>query len=177
MQYFIGIVPPDEYINKVIEFQKRWENNMIFHITEPHITVKAQGGLTIDEKWLSTVKDVCGKFPSFKVELNKPKFFWDSVLFLSVHSKQVYELHNLLVKAISPSSELIKKYMELDHFEAHLTLGQTYFGLTSKELIEMKKLAEKDLMPYPTFEVNFIRIYREVEQDQYKKYIDIPLLG
>lgn len=65
-------------------------------LQKPHITVKAQGGLSIDEKWLSTVNDVCKKFPSFKVELNESKFFGDSVLFLSVKSYQVYELHNVL---------------------------------------------------------------------------------
>lgn len=66
MQYFIGIVPPDEVKSRIIKFQTRWENNSLLQVVEPHITVKAQGGLTSDKNWVSTVEKICKDIPSFK---------------------------------------------------------------------------------------------------------------
>ena len=41
--YFIGIAPPAEYLERVEHFQRKWMN---FLFVEPHVTLKAQGGLT-----------------------------------------------------------------------------------------------------------------------------------
>jgi hypothetical protein len=79
---------------------QQWENNQLIDVVEPHITVKAQGGLTADKNWIREVKKVCQGFPTFKVSLNEPKFFGDSVVFLSVDSEKIYELHQKIVKAI-----------------------------------------------------------------------------
>lgn len=175
MQYFIGIVPPDEYKEKTIKIQQRWKSNLLVDVVEPHITVKAQGGLTADLEWIETLKKICENFSVFNISLNQPMFFGESVLFLSITSEKIFELHQKIVKAISPDSELIKKYMELDNYVPHLTMGQTYWGLPSKELKVMAKIIEKELSPYPTFEVSFIRIYQEIETNRYVKYLDIPL--
>lgn len=40
MQYFIGIVPPQKYTARIIQFQNRWSNNRLPQVVEPHITVK-----------------------------------------------------------------------------------------------------------------------------------------
>ncbi|MCM3737069.1 2'-5' RNA ligase family protein [Bacillus cytotoxicus] len=175
MQYFIGIVPSDEYKEKIFKVQQRLENNLLVDVVEPHITVKAQGGLTADLEWIEKLKKICANFPVFNISLNQPMFFGESVLFLSVTSEKIFELHQKIVKAISPDSELIKKYMELDNYVPHLTMGQTAFGLSSKDLKVMAKIIEKELSPYPTFEVSFIRIYQEKETNKYVKYLDIPL--
>jgi hypothetical protein len=47
VEYFIGIVPPEEYMKRIECFQRRWMNYLG---VEPHITLKAQGGLTSDKK-------------------------------------------------------------------------------------------------------------------------------
>ena len=40
----------------------------------------------------------------------------------------------------------------------------------------MEKLAEKELIPYPIFEVNSIRVYElNIEEKRYEKYMDIYL--
>jgi 2'-5' RNA ligase len=62
MQYFIGIIPPIEYQQQIIEFQKRWTNNHLPGVVEPHVTLKAQGGLTADLAWVDSVKDICSNF-------------------------------------------------------------------------------------------------------------------
>jgi 2'-5' RNA ligase len=54
-EYFIGIVPPKEYLDRIEQFQRKW----IKHLgVEPHITLKAQGGLTLDKTWINKVKKV-----------------------------------------------------------------------------------------------------------------------
>ena len=99
----------------------------------------------------------------------------DDIFYLSATSKELYKLHNSIVQEISPSESLIQKYFELDDFTPHITLGKTYFGLSKQELKDMARLAEEELSPYPTFKVDFIRVYQEVEPLKYVKYLDIPL--
>ena len=94
----------------------------------------------------------------------------------------LHELHKKIVQEISPSEDLIKQYFELDAFIPHLTLGKVQYGgnistgLSENELKEMEKLVYKELMPYPVFEVNFIRVYKlNIKKQRYGKYMDIPL--
>jgi len=54
--------------------------------------------------------------------------------------------------------------------------GDISTGLSKKELKDMEQLADKELIPYPVFEVNFIRIYKlNIEKQRYEKYLDISL--
>lgn len=175
MQYFIGVVPSNEYQERIKKFQQQWEKNKLPKVVEPHITVKAQGGLTPDKMWLRELEKVCRDMSPFKIRLNKPAFFGDHVLFLRVESDHVYELHRKIVQSIAPGQEMIKRYMELDDYVPHLTIGQTYWGLSSQELIDMSKKIEGALSPYPSFEVEFVRVYNEIEPNTYRKYLDVPL--
>ena len=102
-------------------------------------------------------------------------FFGEDILYLSATSNELNNLHKSIVLAISPSNDLIKKYFELDDFVPHMTLAKTNYGLSKKELSEMGKLAEKELSPFPIFEVRFVRVYQEIETNKYTKYLDIPL--
>lgn len=90
-------------------------------------------------------------------------------------SQELCQLHNKIVQLINPSNELIKKYFELEDFVPHLTLGKTYFGMSSEELKEMAREAQKFLTPYPTFNVEQIRVYQEIEPLKYVPYKDIAL--
>jgi 2'-5' RNA ligase len=111
------------------------------------------------------------------MNLDKPMYFGDFILYLSVNSSNLLDLHQKVVREISPSDDLIKKYFELDDFVPHLTLGKLQNGLTIQELRDMEKLAENELTPYPNFEVNFIRIYElSIEKQRYEKYLDIFLV-
>ena len=178
-EYFIGIVPPKEYMERIEHFQRKWMNHLG---VEPHVTLKAQGGLTTDEKWIDKVKKVCENFKSFQLSLDKPMYFGHTILYLSVTSNDLYNLHQEIVQEISPSEDLIKQYFELDDFVPHLTLGKEVYGgsistgMSKQELNNMEKLVDKELTPYPTFEVTFIRIYElNNEMQRYVKYVDISL--
>lgn len=174
-EYFIGIVPPKEYMDRIEHLQRKWMKHLG---VEPHITLKAQGGLTLDKKWIDKVKKVCENFEPFQMSLDKPMYFGDFILYLSVNSNNLLDIHQKIVQEISPSDDEIKKYFELDDFVPHLTLGKVQNGLSIQELRDMEKLAEKELTPYPNFEVNFIRIYElSIEKQRYDKYLDIPLIN
>ncbi|MBT2641930.1 2'-5' RNA ligase family protein [Bacillus sp. ISL-41] len=178
-EYFIGIVPPEEYLTRVVQLQSKWISQLG---VEPHITLKAQGGLTPDKKWINKVKRVCENFKPFQVSLGKPSYFGDNILYLSVNSNKLHQLHQKIVQEISPSGELIKQYFELDAFVPHLTLGKEQYGgnispgLSTKELQEMERAAGIELSPYPEFEVDFIRVYQlNNEKQRYEKYLDVTL--
>ena len=171
-EYFIGIVPPQEYLKRIERFQRKWLDSLI---VEPHITLKAQGGLTSDKEWIEQVEKVCLTIKPFHITLSNPTYFGDNILYLSVDSNHLQNVHQKIVKEISPSAELIKKYFELDDFVGHLTLAKEQYGLSKQDLKDMEELASKELTPYPTFEVTFIRIYElNIENQRYEKYLDIP---
>lgn len=180
VEYFIGIIPPEKYLECIEHFQRRWVNYLG---VEPHITLKAQGGLTPDKKWIDKVQKVCQNFQPFQLSLDKPKYFGDNILYLSVNkNNNLYDLHQKIVQVISPSENSIKQYFELDAFVPHLTLGKEQYGgnitteLSKKDLKDMEELVDKELTPYPNFEVDFIRIYElNIEKQRYEKYLDISL--
>ncbi|GGG15492.1 hypothetical protein GCM10010912_69940 [Paenibacillus albidus] len=176
MQYFIGITPPEDYKDKIVVFRDRWSSNRLNDVVEPHITVKAQGGLTLDLHWLESVRQTCSLIQNFQLSLSEPRSFGSAVTFLSVETSSVIDLHRRLVSAISPSKEQIDRYFELDKYHPHLTLGQTYWGLNETEIEEMNLLAIKELAPFPTFNVNYVRVYKEIEPNKYVPFEDI-LLG
>lgn len=175
MQYFIGIPPPNDYKERIMDFRNRWSNNCLNDVVEPHITVKAQGGLTADLHWLESVVQTCSLIQSFQISLSKPGSFGSAVTFLSVEGSNINDLHRGLVNAISPSKELLDRYFEMDKYLPHLTLGQTFWGMSEAEIDEMKRLANTKLAPYPTFDVRFVRVYQEVEPNKYAPLMDIPL--
>ena len=127
-------------------------------------------------KWLEAIKRICEGFSSFEVTISSPKFFGEDILFLSVESDELIKLHEAFVESVSPSKELIKTYFELDEYIPHLTLGQTHFGLTKLELNDMAKKVKEDLSLSPTFNVEFIRVYKSNESGNYLKLIDITLM-
>lgn len=175
MDYFIGIIPPDEQLNAIREFRRQWPANRIDEVVAPHITMKAQGGLTPDEYWLERVKVEAGKFPSFSVRLGEPRFFGEDILYLSLQSPELVELHKRLVAAVGSSPEQIAEYFELERFVPHLTLAKTSYGLSRSDLQEMAAAAKNELAALPEFGVEAIRIYRKSGGQAYERYMDLPL--
>lgn len=176
MEYFIGIVPPDEELRAIKKFRNQWTANGIDAVVEPHFTLKAQGGLTADESWIEKVEEVAAEFPDFTIELGEPRFFGADILYISTDSKELKYLHESLVKAVGATPEQIEQYFEMGHFVAHLTLAKTAYGLSKQELKEMAAAAKNKFSPYTAFQARSIRIYRKTDDRQgYTKYMDIPL--
>ncbi|UTR07105.1 2'-5' RNA ligase family protein [Alkalihalobacillus sp. LMS6] len=175
MNYFIGIVPPEIYKQRIVRFQQQWRNNKLPNIVEPHITLKAQGGLLLDLRWLEKVADCCKDIETFQLTLDKADFFGDDVLFLHVKSEEILQLHKKIVHAVAPTDQLIEQYMELEKYVPHLTLGQSHWGLSRDELKEMYGSINKNLELFQPFSVDYLRIYRETEANHYTTYRDLYL--
>lgn len=176
LQHVIGIVPPEEYSAKLSKLQAKWMNNKLPDVIEPHITVKAQGGLSPDyDQWLHLVEAVCRACAPFTLTLQGMKYFGTDVLFLDVHSPALHDLHRQIVRSVAPSEALVKQYYELDHYIPHLTLGQTNQGLSSADLEAMKLAAAQEPILTQAFEVTFVRVYRENYAGSYQGWLDIPL--
>lgn len=174
MQFFIGILPPDDIEQKIISFQKSFNNNEVPFIVEPHITIKAQSGLDENLKWLSKLKPIIKDFSKFTIKLNKVGDFNNKIIFLEPSfSKELINFHKKLFKAVKPGKEMAEKYFENDKYGPHLTLA---WGLSEKELILMKQRAKKELLDFPVFEISFARIFKQDKQGEpYHKFLDIPL--
>lgn len=150
MKYFIGITPPENYLEKIRIFQMRWKSNRLPYMVEPHVTVKSQAGLTDDFSWLEKVEKICAETAPFSVALGLPEWFGDHVLFLSVLSEKILPLHQALVEAVNPPQDVRIKFFEGDPYHAHLTLGMGEQGMSAEDLKEMAREATA-LHPLPTF--------------------------
>jgi len=171
MQYYIGIIPPKEIQDKIINFRKLFLNKMAL---EPHITIKAQSGLSEDKVWLEKVKKYLEQASPFRVELKGLSQFGNDVLFFQVISNEIGKIHNDLVEIVNPSKELREKYFENEKYTPHLTLLETGWGINKDELVSIKLKAEQEINNLPIFDVNFARVYVQSEPNtQYKKLLDI----
>jgi 2'-5' RNA ligase len=169
-RFFIGVVPPDSYRARIMAFRQRWGAVR----TDPHITVKAPGGLTADLAWLPRVEAACRLIPRFSVALGYPEMFGEDVVFLPAASSELRLLHRRLVEAVGA----VPGPFELQGYHPHLTLGERDHGLSGADLQEIGRMAAAELHPYPSFQVTFVRIYsREDGDSAYWKLTDFPLLA
>ncbi|MGC8505290.1 MAG: 2'-5' RNA ligase family protein [Thermoplasmata archaeon] len=174
MEYFIAIVPPKKYGETITQFQRRWSDNTLPDLVDPHITVKSQAGLNEDECWIDSIKSICSSFPGFTLSINGVKSFGKSVVYLGVESDKINELHRKIVEAISPDPEESRRYYELDLYEPHLTLGSKEYGMNEIELSEMKACASNFFHGFAPFIVNSLQIYKLLE-NKYRKIQEIDL--
>lgn len=176
MKLFIGVVPPEEYREKVLSFQKQWPENKLPARIEPHITLKAPFDPPQSTLWLEEIRRVCERTRSLIVSLGEPSFFGERVVFLSVKSKGLYELHQEVIRVFTEATGYGISQSEGKTYTPHLTLGNTRHGLSTGQIKEMGELVPRTLAPYPEFQVYNIRVYQK--QDRYTpwtKMVDLPL--
>ena len=156
MDYGIAIVPPEELCCRIKDIQDRFGNNGI----EPHITLKAQGGLGENIKWLENVKLIAKQTSPFKVVLGNVRKFGNEVLYISIDSPGLVTLHNRIIDELNLSPEIIERYFESELFIPHLTLARTQAGYKQDDFPKIRELAEQMLQgSYTSFEVEFMRVY------------------
>lgn len=172
-EYFIGIVPPKEIYNQILGIQQQYGNNK----AEPHITIKAQGGLTQDRGWIGEVSKVAKAFSPFPVKLTQTGTFGSDVLFFAVESPLLVKLHHQLIQRLRTPQALLTQYFEKESYTPHLTLGQASHGYSKDDLATMRKLADSLLTNGAVeFKVSYLRVYqRLIEAGDYHKFKDIKL--
>lgn len=156
MEYGIAIIPPSHISSKISSIQNLFGNNGI----EPHITVKAQGGLSPDLNWLKEIRKIALGFQSFKVTLSQAETFGNDVVYISVVSPELIKLHKEIITNLSLPTHITEQYYEGDQFTPHLTLGMVRTGFDCNDFPEMKNMADKFAKDGVSFTADFLRVYQ-----------------
>jgi 2'-5' RNA ligase len=166
MKYFIGLQIPKK--NKLRIEMLRAEFK--FFTTEPHITLISPALLPNDDSFINKIVEVCKQTQQFYVTFSKLKQFDNKVLYMDVHSPQLVTLHE----------EILKKLNIVENKKnsiSHLTIvkqGQR----REINIPEIKKRAEKIILPTTNFSLNSIVIYKQPkEKSIYLPYMKIPFEG
>ena len=126
---------------------------------------------TADLAW---VHQLCADIEPFSVTLGEPRVFGEMVVYLSVNTPRLVEVHQRLVGARSLSPETLQRYFEGDLYVPHLTLGQSAWGMTKEECQEMHREAGTALASIGTFMADGLQIFRGSAPGQYEPILCIP---
>jgi 2'-5' RNA ligase len=174
-RFFFAVTPDEPLRNQIELFRGRWGHP--HHKVEPHITIKApflwQGDPV---PVLQAAQYACQEIAPFDVLLGRPAQFPKShVLYLTVISKTIAQLHHRVVEAIAPLLPTDARGHEGMAFTPHLTLAAGRFGIDVAGLAEMERKAAIELVNL-TFQVTALRCYRWGDADtRWQPYIDLPL--
>lgn len=173
MKYFIGIVPPEDIYEAVLNIQKQFGDNRL----EPHITVRPPVTVTNETAWINAIENVCSSFSPILASLPGTGNFGNRVLFIDVDSKPLATLHDAIIKAIKPFEHVDNNQEESRAFRPHLTLGRSWCGFTRQDFAVMKILADKYLSKEPvSFDAKSVRVYHKPSsKGRYEVLKDVPL--
>lgn len=168
MLRFLGLVPPPALALQVTTWRQALGHQMT---SEPHVTVKAQPGLTPDLEWLPRVEAACRAFPHFPVTLSGVRTFADQVIYLAVEAPAIEDLH-LALLAAAPSPEP-SPFEGRGAYVPHLTLAMADGPLPFHEALIQ---ARQTFIHPVTFEVSFVRLYgQSAPGEPYAAERDLPL--
>lgn len=175
MKYFIAIPLPDVLQNEIETFQRQFPTNDVPNVIELHITVKRpQENVDIDF-WIKVVKEVCSETKSFEITLDGVNDFEGGVVYLEPEQNlNLFNFHKSIYEKLEGTTET--KGFEYDNYHPHVTLGGTSWGMTKKELLDMKEKAKQKFTEKIIYSVNFVRIYKKPEgAKSWEKVVDITL--
>ena len=138
------------------------------HWPVPHITVKSPNGLTPDLKWISRVRIVAEQVAPFRVKIDQPGTFGDRVLFLSVDSPGLVELHRRVLDVVSRAVDIDAERV----FVPHLTLSISRHAQGLPPFEELVSTL-RDLEAFEVFDLTVFR--REESSSHYQSWTRLPL--
>jgi len=172
--FFLAVVPPEALGARIEAFRTRWGNP--HHKVEPHITIKAPFPWTAEpEALLAPLGAVCSTMAPFEVRLGPSSRFAEArVLYLTVHSPALHQLHTGAVGALTGLVPVGGH--EGEHYTPHLTLAVGRFGISPEGLDHMEREAAIELGGLPAFPVTALRCYRRAKaEERWQPMVDLPL--
>lgn len=164
MKYFIGAPIPKIYKNKIEMLRAEFR----FFSTEPHITLVPPPALPDEDVFIDRVIEVCQATQPFKVRLNKLDQFGSRVLYVSVDSPGLLDLHKKLY-------ENLNLQHEKRGFTPHLTLVKQR-PKRPVDIEKIRKRAETKLISPPEYTLSSIVVYHQAKEGSiYLPYMEIPL--
>ncbi len=170
--YFIAISPPDPLYAQVVNFQM----GKACRLVEPHITLKAQGGLVDPPTWAEIVRSICIVTPPFPVEVGGVHSFNKDVIYIDVASPGILSLHHVLLNALRPTEEEILRDHEMEGYVPHLTLAQNIPGWDIDNFEDVLHEAEARFTNFSKFQCRSVKIYRSAApHGQYRVFKEYKL--
>jgi 2'-5' RNA ligase len=172
MKYFIGVVPPKNIYDTILNIQSQFGDNRL----EPHITLRPPVIVKDVDQWIKEIKTLCATVQSFNIKLPVTDRFGKRVLFISVESPELTQLYKKLGPAIKPFEQPGQE--DNRPYHPHLTLGRSWCGFTKEDFDGMQQLADEFVLQKDlSFVVNSIRVYHKPgHTKRYETLIDVPLI-
>jgi 2'-5' RNA ligase len=167
MKVFIGIVPSDEIVSKIMAFQDQQDFKRIVKVprnSPPHITLLRPRVVDDAGMFIQPLKNsLRANFAS--VALGGIHFFHDTVVYLELKSERLGLLHQEIINALG--------LQENKPFVPHLTLGRARHHLSTSEKEFIKDLYKIKL---PSFRPEYLTVFgREIENTPYREVALIQL--
>jgi 2'-5' RNA ligase len=162
--------------SQIEAFRARWGHP--HHNVEPHATVKAPFPWDGDpEQLLTPVRSACAALAPFPARLGAPaRFGGAGVLYLTVDSPGLHQLHLAVLEALSGLLPPRDDAHEGEGYTPHLTLAVGRFGISPEAMDRMEQEARADLGALPPFAVGALRLYRrESREERWRPACDVPL--
>lgn len=164
MKYFIGAPIPKNYKNKIEMLRAEYR----FFTTEPHITLVPPPALPDNDTFIEKVVKVCKKTKPINIKLNSIDQFVNRVLYVSVNSPDLIDLH-----------KEIYENLNLQHEKRGYTPHLTIVKQRPKRPIDIEKIrksAEIKLISAPEYTLHSIIVYYQPKEHSiYIPYMEIPL--
>ena len=165
--YFLGLEVP-------AGARRRLEETMSLLGDEhplPHVTVIAPPRLGNALEWLEPVRVAVAEFPRFVANLGTARTFGDRVLYLTVESTPLVQLHRHLLAVLGPTNDDEEAH-EGPSYVAHLTLAVA----RGRRSLPPYEPALAQLGSFRPFAVRSVVVFaREVGDVQYRAWRRLPL--
>jgi 2'-5' RNA ligase len=163
MKYFVGVKIPDKFKEKIelVRAEAR------FFSTEPHITLIPPPVLPDEDDFIKELIEVCKNTKSFRVRLGELGQFGSRVLYVSVDSPELKELHDRI-------TENLKLEKEKRGYVPHLTVIKQRPG-RPVDIDAIRKKSEIKLSSPPEYTLESVVIFAQPkEKSIYVPYMEIP---
>lgn len=162
MQYGLGIPLPPHYAQLVAQFRAdatEWALRPMR--SDAHTSIKGPAGLDNGQNILTTVREIASSTAPFPIQLTAPALFVaEPIRYLGVESLGWWRLHRALLDTISVRTGAEMHPWEIKGWVPHMTILRAKPELADRrdELIDG---ATRALSPFPLFEANILRMYRQ----------------
>ncbi len=164
MKYFIGAPIPKIYKNKIEMLRAEFR----FFTTEPHITLVPPPALPDEDIFIEKVVEVCRTTSPLNINLGNLDQFGNRVLYVSVDSPGLIDLHKKLYHNLNLQHER-------RGFTPHLTIVKQR-PKRPIDIETIRKRAEIKLIPTYEYTLNSIIVYHQPKEHSiYVLYMEIPL--
>jgi 2'-5' RNA ligase len=166
--FYVALKPTGNTLTRIVDVMGQLGNPC----PDPHITLRAPDNLTSDLTWLASLKELAATAEPFAVAFAETRTFGDRVLYLSVDSIGVIELHERILKVLGPDRGFAGASSPAKPYVAHLTLlvAPRHQALPAYEDVTSRL---GDLEPFEATELTVLS--REDSSTRYRTCKRVPL--